>query len=229
MLILISHLHEASWSLWWFPCLLAAALYSASELLVPCSWRVMTAHGKRWCAQCQAHFTEPPFFPGFLYLKSWLLPDAFKQNFCVFVSYPAFLVILGGKIGLPPLLHHSCTWKFHNLFFLLNAFSCTLCVLFMVLLSCSFYFTHIAYQGCWSCNTGCVFNVIGVSCGCVMWRPWSSPCKAQHNLAPCLLSQFHFLSSYRIGKYACSAEWARELFFREALLNLSQVVLPNSR
>lgn len=90
---------------------------------------------------------------------------------------------------LPQLLHHSCTWKFHDFLFLPSEHFLlyNLCILFMLLVLCSFYFLHIAYQGCWSCNRA-VFSVIGVFCGCAMWRPCRSPGEARHDLALCLFS-----------------------------------------
>ena len=53
---------------------------------------------------------------------------------------------------LPQLLHHGCTWKFLDFCFSSEYFLLyNLCILFMLLVLCGFYFLHIAYPGCWPC------------------------------------------------------------------------------
>lgn len=111
-------------------------------------------------------------------------PSSF-QTFCEFVFYPVFPVILDRNISLLGTTLSHLYLKVYNLFFLVNASSYTIHVLFMPLVPCSFYFLHITYQDCWFRDTDCVYSVAGVPHSCTTWHFCGSPWKALHDRVIC--------------------------------------------
>ena len=128
-------------------------------------------------------------------LNHWTIrkvPQIEFLNVCILSSFSSNTC---WEYCLPQLLH-GYTWKFHDFFFFFWTLSLIQPLCFIYASGPSrFLLSAYCLPGLLVLQQGCVFSVIGVSCGCVMWRPWHSPCEARHDLALCLFSQWHFPAS----------------------------------